>query len=76
MGPADALSRKAHLDTTGDNVDTPILPDPMVIGSLNLTLAQHIKSSSASNPFVLCTLAALDDGSPLFTCTVPLGLVF
>ena len=68
MGPADALSRRDHLDTTGDNADTPILPDPLVINSLDLTLAHHIKSSSTSDPFVLEALAALDEGSPLFTC--------
>ena len=67
MGPADALSRRDHLDTTGDNADTPILPEPMVVNSLDLTLARHIKSSSASDPFVLKALAALDEGSPLFT---------
>ena len=39
----------------------------MVINSLDLTLARHIKSSSASDPFVLKALTALDDGSPLFT---------
>ena len=68
MGPADALSRRDHLDTTGDNADTPILPNPMVINSLDLTLAHHIQSCSASDPFVLKALATLDDGSPLFTC--------
>ena len=67
MGPTDSLSQRDHLDTTGDNADTPILPDPMVINSLDLTLACHIKSSSASDPFVLKALAALDEGSPLFT---------
>ena len=67
MGPADALSRRDHLDTTGDNADTPILPEPMVVNSLDLTLACHIKSSSTSDPFVLKALAALDEGSPLFT---------
>ena len=41
----------------------------MVINTLDLTLAHHIKSSSAPDPFVLKALAALDDGSPLFTCT-------
>ena len=69
MGPTDALSQKDHLNTTGDNVATPILPDPMVINSLDLTLARHIKSSSTSDPFVLHALAALADGSPLFTRT-------
>ena len=67
MGPADALSRRDHLDTTEDNADTPILPDPMVINSLDLMLAHHIKSSSTSDPFVLKALATLDKGSPLFT---------
>ena len=67
MGPTDALSRRDHLDTTGNNADTPILPDPMVVNSLDLTLARHIKSSSTSDPFVLKALAALDKGSPLFT---------
>ena len=67
MGPADALSWRDHLDTTADNADTPILPDPMVINSLDLTLAHHIKSSSTSDPFVLKALAVLDEGSPLFT---------
>ena len=67
MGLADALSWRDHLNTTGDNADTPILPDPMVINSLDLRLACHIKSSSASDPFVLKALAALDEGSPLFT---------
>ena len=68
MGLADTLSRRDHLDTTADNTATPILPDPMVINSLDLTLARHIKSSSASDPFVLKALATLDKGSPLFTC--------
>ena len=39
----------------------------MVITALDLTLSHHIQSSSASNPFVLKTLAALNEGSPLFT---------
>ena len=67
MGPADALSRRDHLDTTDDNADTLILPDPIVINSLDLMLACHIKSPSTSDPFVLKVLAALDEGSPLFT---------
>ena len=67
MGPTDALSRKDHLDTTANNANTPILPDPMVINALDLTLSRHIQSSSASDLFVLKPLAALDEGSPLFT---------
>ena len=68
MGPTDALSCKDHLDTTGDNVNTPILSDPMVIDALDLTLSHHIQSSSTSDLFVLKALATLDEGSPLFTC--------
>ena len=45
------------------------ITDSMVINSLDLTLARHIKSSSTSDPFVLKALATLDEGSPLFTCT-------
>ena len=67
MGPADALSQKDHLDTTTDNVNTPILPDPMVINALDLTLSCYIQSSSASDPFVHKALTAVQDGSPLFT---------
>ena len=67
MGPADALSWRDHLDTTEDNANTPILPNPMVINSLDLTLACHIKSSSASDPFVLKALATLANSSALFT---------
>ena len=64
MGPADALSWKDHLDTMVDNADTPILPNPMVINALNLTLSRHIQSSSALDPFVLKALATVEDGSP------------
>ena len=67
MGPADALSQRDHLNTTEDNADTSILLDPMVINSLDLTLACHIKSSSTLDPFVLKALAALNEGSSLFT---------
>ena len=67
MGPANALSRKDHLDTTADNADTPILPEPVVINALDLALSRHIQSSSASDPFVLKALSTLATGSPLFT---------
>ena len=66
-GPADALSHRDHIDTTEDNMHTPILPDPIVINALVLTLSCHIQSSSTSDPFVLKALAALDESSPLFT---------
>ena len=64
MGPADALSRKDHIDTTEDNAHTPILPEPMVINALDLALSCHIQNSSTSDLFILKALAALDEGSP------------
>ena len=76
MGPADSLSQKDHLDTTADNTDTPIIPDPMVINALDLTLSHHIQSSSTSDPFVLKALVALNVGSPLFTCATLLDWSF
>ena len=42
MGPMDTLSQKDHLDITADNAHTPIIPDPMVVNALDLTLACHI----------------------------------
>ena len=41
----------------------------MVINALDLTLSRHIQSSSTSDLFVLKALAALGEGSPLFTHT-------
>ena len=67
MRPVNTLSQKDHLDTTINNAHTPIIPDPMVINALDLILAHHIQSSSTLDPFVLKALAALNEGSPLFT---------
>ena len=66
MGLTDALSHKDYLDTTADNENTPILPNPMVINALNLILAHHIQSSSTSDPFILHALSALNEGSLLW----------
>ena len=66
MVPADALSRKDLIDTTDDNVDVAIVPDPMVIEALDLSLVCHIKSSSSSDPLVLKAIQAIQDGFPLF----------
>ena len=68
MGPADALSLKDHINTIEDNAHTPILPNPMIINALDLTLSHYIQSSSTLDPFILKALTALDEGSPLFTC--------
>ena len=66
MAPADALSCRDFIDTSSDNVDASILPEPVVINALDPALARHIKSSSSSDPLVLRALSNLADGSPLF----------
>ena len=59
MGPVGALSHKDHIDTTECNAHTPILPKPVVINALDLTLSCHIQQSTASNPFILKALCGL-----------------
>ena len=66
MAPADALSRWDHVDTTQDNQVTAICPEPIVIQTLDLVLAQGIQSSTWSDPLVLQALEALQHASPLF----------
>ena len=66
MAPADALSRRDSIDTSSNNINTAICPEPVVIRALDLTLARHIASSSTSNPLVLHTIENLHAGSPLF----------
>ena len=70
MAPADALSRRDSVDTSLDNFDTAICPEPMVIGALDLALARHIASSSTSDPLVLHAIENLHVGSPLFPCSL------
>ena len=53
MAPADALSRRDHVDTTQDNQEASICLEPVVIQALDLTLAQKIQSSTKSDPLVL-----------------------
>ena len=67
--PADTLSRHNFIDTSSDNIDASIVSELVVINALDLTLAHHIKSSSASNPLVLRALSNLADRSPLFPCS-------
>ena len=69
MGPADTLSRKDAQDTSFDNADTSIVPDSVIINALNLELSSAITESTPSDPFVLCVLSALKEGSPLFSCS-------
>ena len=66
MAPADALSRCNHVDTTQDNQETPICPEPIIIQALDLALAQKIQSSTQLDPLVLQALEALKLGSLLF----------
>ena len=66
MAPADALSRRDSVDTSSDNLDTAICPEPMVIAALDIALARHITSSSTSDPLVLRAIENLRTGSPLF----------
>ena len=66
MAPADTLSRKDLINTTDDNIDVAIVPEPVVIQALDLSLAHHIQSSSSSDPLVLKVIQAVQDGSPLF----------
>ena len=66
MALVDALSRHDHVDTTQDNQETSICPEPVVIQALDLALAQKIWSSTESDPLVLRALEGLKVGSPLF----------
>ena len=66
MAPADALSHRNSIDTSLDNIDVSIVPEPVVINALDLTLARHIKLSSSTDPLVLHAISNLADGSPLF----------
>ena len=66
MAPADELSRQDPVDTTQDDQETAICPEPVIIQALDLALAQKIRSSTQSDPLVLQALEALKLGSPLF----------
>ena len=66
LAPADALSRYNQVDTSSNNNDTPIVPDPAIINALDLTLARHIQSSSSMDPLVLRAIQNLSDDTPLF----------
>ena len=68
MVPADALSRRNHVDTTQDNQEASICPEPVIIQALDLALAQKIQSSTKSDPLVLQALESLKVSSPLFPC--------
>ena len=66
MSFLDALPRCDFVNSSSDNVNASIVPEPVIINALDLALAYHIKSSSSSGPLVLKALSNLTDGSPLF----------
>ena len=70
MGPADALSRKDTQDTTLNNQDTSIIPNPIIINALDLALSTSIAQSTPSDPLVLCVLAGFKEGNPLFSRSI------
>ena len=68
MALADVLSKCDHVDTTQDNQETSICPEPVVIQALDLALARKIQSSTKSDPLILQALESLKVSSPLFPC--------
>ena len=69
MGPANTLSHKDNLDTSSDNHASSIVPEPIVINALDLSLFQSIAHSTPSDPLIFCIISALQNGSPLFSCS-------
>ena len=66
MAPADALSCRDLVDTSEDNTNAAICPEPAVIRALNLSLTRHIQKSSSSDPLVLHAIKNLHNNTPLF----------
>ena len=66
MAPADALSRRDSVNTSEDNANAAICPEPAVIGVLDLSLTRHIWKSSFSDPLVLKAIENLHNNTPLF----------
>ena len=59
MAPADALSRRDMVDTSLDNADCAICPEPVIINALDLTLTKHIQTLLRSDPLVLRAIKSL-----------------
>ena len=59
MAPADTLLRQDHIDTTQDNEEIAICPEPVIIQALDLVLAWKVQSSTQSDPLVFWTLEQL-----------------
>ena len=69
MALADALARQNTVNTSLNNTDTAICPEPVIINTLDLALARHIQTSSLSDPLVIQAIKSLQEGSPLFPCS-------
>ena len=66
MALADTLSRKDLIDTSSDNANSAIYPEPTVIGALDLALTRHVQAFSSSDPLVLHAIENLHANTPLF----------
>ena len=66
MALANALFRRNVVDTSLDNTDSAIYPEPVVINTLDLALARHVQTLSHSDPLVLRAIKSLHEDSPLF----------
>ena len=66
MAPVDALSHRDLIDTSDDNTNAAICPEPAIIRALDLSLARHIQKSSSSDPLVLRAIENLQNNTPLF----------
>ena len=59
MGPTDALFHKDDVDTSSDNHFSSIIPNPVIINMLDLTLSKSIASSTLSDLLIVCVLPTL-----------------
>ena len=69
MGPTNALSCKNNIDILSNNHSSFIVPDSVIINTLDLALSKSISASTPSDPLVIRVLSALQDSSPLFSCS-------
>ena len=79
MGPADALSRKDEVDTSGDNKETILLDEKDQdhhLQPLDVALATKITSLSSSNPIISKALTCYGRGTPYFFLTIYLSRLY
>jgi hypothetical protein len=68
MGSANILSCHDNVDMADDNLELTLLPDDLFACTINIALADKTTLSTLSDPLVLSTLQALDEGASLFPC--------